>query len=145
MSNPYPTLLVFTSPELLEIDDEHGPRRDEHGEPVPPGSLIADRLQAALTLAGWKCEFRWTTYNSHALDAQRGDNRYDVEVALADRDTARWTISAKPRVGLLRRVFAGRIDTQELTLLHLHIDQMLQALAADGRVTVVAPWAAAED
>lgn len=137
MADKPPTVLTITSPAILELEDETGPRRNEQGEPIPAGAILADVIAAALAREGWSVDYRWTTYDSNALDARRGDNRYDVEVALTDRDNARWRITAKRRVGLLRWVFAGRGDPAELALLQRHIDL---ALATDTRVTHVGAW-----
>ena len=142
MSEEFPTVLEVASPELAEIEDKSGPRQNEHGEPIPPGALLTDRLQAALANTGWNVDYRWTTYDGHAFDARRGDNRYDVEVTLLDRETARYRVIAKPRVGLLRRVFKGRLDPAEHKLLRVEIDR---ALLADGRIQVVTTWAVADD
>lgn len=139
MTDKPPALLSVTSPAILELEDEVGPRRNDQGEPIPAGAILAELLATALQREGWRVDYRWTTYNSNALDARRGDNRYDVEVALADRDAGRWTISAKRRVGLLKRVFSGRVDPAELLLLQRHIDL---ALAADERITPVGAWEA---
>lgn len=132
MADRLPTKLTLTSLAILEAEDEAGARVNESGEAVPPGQVLADLVANGLTSAGWKVEYRWTTYTSHAFDAQRAENRYDVEVALVERESARWTVTAKPRVGLLKRVFAAKLDPAEHELLRIDIDR---ALGADSRVT----------
>jgi hypothetical protein len=138
MSDNLSTQLTVTAPELMEAEDKHGPHKNEHGEPIPPGNYLTDALQSGLSAAGWKCEFRWATFNSHAFDAQRGDHRYDVEVTLVDPASARYTVTAKPRVGFFKRVFSsGKPDPNEHALLRLAIDQVL---AGDARITVTGGW-----
>lgn len=137
MSDRLPTKLILSSPSILEVEDEMGERINDSGEAIPPGQILADTLASGLSAAGWKVEYRWTTYATHAFDAQRADNRYDVEVGLSDRDHARWSVTAKPRVGLLKRVFSGKLDPAEHELLRLDIDRVL---ATDSRVTPNGSW-----
>ena len=142
MSSSEPTLLTVTAPALVQAEDDAGVKRNPEGEVLPPGELLADIVHAELGQSGWKVEYRWTTYSAHAFDAQRGDNRYDIEVTLRDHDAARYTISARPRPGLMRRIFAGRIDHTEMQLLRMHIDT---AIAKDARISVEVPWSVAAD
>jgi len=139
MAERLPTMLQVSAPAILEAEDDVGERVNDSGEVVPPGQIIADLLAAGLAAAGWKVEYRWSTYNTHAFDAQRADHRYDIEVGLVDRDAARWSITAKPRVGLMKRVFAGKLDPAEHELLRLDIDRTLKA---DSRVTPMGDWVA---
>ena len=106
----------------------------DEGQPAPPGQALADLLAHGLVAHGWDVSYRWTTYVGHALDARRGEQRYDVEVALLDREsdkgTGRWLITAKRRTGFFRRLLKREIDPAEHALLRHDIDA---TLAADPR------------
>jgi hypothetical protein len=96
----------------------------------PPGGALAELIAMGLVARGWAVEYRWTTYEGHALDARRGDHRYDVELALADAEQGTWRVSAKRRSGFFKRIFQGGVDPAEHALLRRDIDA---ALETDGR------------
>lgn len=104
------------------------------GESNPQGEVLADLIARGLQRRGWTVDYRWTSYVGHALDARRGEHRYDVEVALLDGDkgddSGRWLVTAKRRTGFFKRMFKGGVDPAEQVLLRHDIDA---ALAADPR------------
>jgi hypothetical protein len=116
-------------------------------EPVPPGEPLAEILVEGLKRRGWAVDYRWTTYDGHAFDARRRDNRYDVEVKCLDTEATEgrglWLVTAKRRTGFFRRFFQGRSDPAEHRLLRLHIDE---CLAGDPRtVAEGSEWKTEED
>lgn len=131
MADQLPTQLTLTSKALVEAEEEAGPELDDRGEAKPPGRILAAVLADGIALRGWKTEYRWSTFTSHAFDAERAGHRYDVEVSLSDGPTGAWLVTAKPRVGFFKRVFANSVDAKEHGLLRLDLDAVL---AADGRV-----------
>ncbi len=112
-------------------DELPEPERAAPGETNPPGELLADVLQHGLQRVGWMVEYRWTTFAGHALDAKKGEHRYDVEVALLDADkgddAGRWLITAKRRTGLFKGLFKGGLDPAEHAALRHDIDAVLAA------------------
>lgn len=118
----------------------------DEGQPAPPGLALADLLAHGLVAHGWQVSYRWTTYVGHALDARRGEQRYDVEVALldkeADKGTGRWLVTAKRRTGFFRRLLKREVDPAEHALLRHDIDA---TLAADPRTAGAAATWVTED
>lgn len=106
----------------------------DNGEALPPGLPLAELLEQGLRARGWQIKYRWATYTGHAFDARRGEQRYDVELALldteADAGRGAWLIVAKRRTGLFRRLFKSETDPAEHALLRHDIDA---TLAADPR------------
>jgi hypothetical protein len=145
------TQRTLLAPAFLPVEDEapEHPAETEHladhapapSEAVPPGAPLADVLADGLARRGWHVDYRWTTFDSHAFDARRTDNRYDVEVKLLDgpheEGRGLWRITAKRRTGFFARWWPGRSDPAEHALLRRHIDE---ALAADGRVAEGGDW-----
>lgn len=107
------------------------PERAAPGETNPPGELLADVLQRGLQRRGWAVEYRWTTFAGHALDAKKGEHRYDIEVALLDADkgddAGRWLVTAKRRTGLFKGLFKTGLDPAEHAVLRHDIDAVLAA------------------
>lgn len=119
----------------------------DNGEPLPPGLPLAELLEQGLCARGWRIPYRWATYTGHAFDARRGEQRYDVELALldteADAGRGAWLIVAKRRTGLFRRLFKSETDPAEHALLRHDIDA---ALAADPRTAEgLRPWVTEAD
>lgn len=137
MAPSIPTTLTITAKALTDLEAEAPPKIDDRGERAPPGELVADLVATGLAARGWKVAYRWTTFTSHAMDAQRKKDRYDVEVSLVDAERGAYSLSAKPRVGFFQRVFASKVDASELALLRMDIER---ALADDARV-VPGTWA----
>ncbi len=150
---------ALLAPAFLPVDEDEAtpeaPLQEEladhwppaPAEPVPPGAPLADLLAEGLARRGWHVDYRWTTFDGHAMDARRQDNRYDVELKLLDgpQDEGRglWLITAKRRTGFFARWLPGRGDPNEHALLRLHIDEIL---AADERAASPegATWLSAE-
>lgn len=146
MSETIPTLRVVVAPSFVP---GHEPAGDEEqaasvtpdelaavpevpggDEPSPAGGALADLIAAGLMKRGWVVEYRWTTYEGHALDARRGEHRYDVEVVLDDAEQGAWKVRATRRTGFFKRIFKGGVDPAEHELLRRHIDEVV---AADAR------------
>lgn len=128
---------VVVAPAFLPAEEEPATPKDG-----PLGEALADALVAGLTRRGWTVEYRWTTYDGHAFDARRTELRYDVEVTSLDRGpreewTGRFSLSAKRRTGLFKRLWPGRYDADEHALLRLNLDE---ALAGEPRVESSEPW-----
>ncbi len=143
------THVTFFAPGFVSAqdDDERGhaearledEQADEErwGEgPTPPGAALTawltERLEAA---GGWTVAHRWTTPYGHAFDARRaGGARHDVEIrALGERDGA-WLVTAKPRAGLFKKLFARGGDPKAHALLCANLHE---ALELDARVSDV--------
>jgi len=103
----------------------------DNGEELPPGQPLAELLEHGLAARGWQVKYRWATYTGHAFDARRGEQRYDVEIALLDReaDAGRggWLVVAKRRTGFFRRLFKFEVDPAEHALLRHDIDAALES------------------
>lgn len=133
-----PNKLTVYSKAIAELEEEAGPRLDPNGEPQPSGLLMADLVANGVSARGWSVENRWATYTAHAFDVQKsGGGRYDVEITLTDTASGTFVVTAKPRSGFFRKVFASKVDPNELALLRHDIDA---AIAADNRAEAGGGW-----
>lgn len=132
-------------------DESAGAPEDERPsapeEVAPLGEPLAELLVEGLRRRGWTVDYRWTTFDGHAFDARRQDNRYDVELKCLDTEATEgrglWLVTAKRRTGFFKRFFQGRSDPAEHRLLRLHIDE---CLAGDPRtVSGASDWVSEED
>jgi hypothetical protein len=151
---PEPFLLRFTAPGFMPAPEEprdeaapeadasyEDPGREERKapdrEPAPPGAELIEAIASSLRADGWHCDYQWATWRGHALDARRLKRRYDVEVWLCDPAAGRWELSAEPRRGLFKRLFAVAPDPVEHAVLRLNLEAALWRL--DG-VSDLSPW-----
>lgn len=144
---------VLVAPGFLPTEEEWEKRDKDAG---PLGEELANLLAAALEARGWHVEYRWTTYEGHAFDARRKEQRYDVELTSLDTSTTlskegprprelwqgRWVLTAKRRSGLFFRFWSKRYDADEHALLRLHLDE---ALAGEAKVAAAGEWWAEAD
>ncbi len=151
---PEPFLLRFTAPGFMPAPEEprdeaapeadapledpaHGEREAPAREATPPGAELIEAIATSLRADGWSCDYQWATWRGHALDARRLKRRYDVEVWLCDAATGRWELSAEPRRGLFRRLFAVAPDPVEHAVLRANLEAALWKL--DG-ASDLSPW-----
>lgn len=139
---------VLVAPGFLPTEEEREKRDKDAG---PLGEELANLLAAGLEARGWRVDYRWTTFEGHAFDARRKEQRYDVEVTSLDtsatlgKDGPRapdawqghWGLAAKRRSGLFSRFWSKRYDESEHALLRLHLDEVL---AAEARVAASGEW-----
>jgi hypothetical protein len=93
--------------------------------PVPLGKPFARRLDAAVQASGWHVDYRWSTDYSHAFDARRQKDRFDVMVELLDEDTGHYKVTVSPRTGLFAKMFGKGTSLNELRRLALDVHSVL--------------------
>ena len=144
---------VLVAPGFLPTEEEWEQREKDAG---PIGEVLADVLAAGLEARGWRVEYRWTTFEGHAFDARRKEQRYDVEVTSLDTSATlseggprareawqgRWLLTARRRTGLFSRWMSKRYDADEHALLRLHLDEVL---GAEARVAAAGEWRSEAD
>jgi hypothetical protein len=113
------------------------PEADAHFDAPPgfdgtpaPGQALAELLARGLAERDVPPRNRWVTPQGHAFDVQLAGQRFDVTVALEDRDEdGAWIVEAEPRRGLLPR----RTDPQSPALTHLR-NALREVLDGDSRI-----------